>query len=138
MASDLLQVRNYTPSDWAMVLEWWQSHTSERTLIEAMLPPLGIVIEKGGAPVMALWIHLSAGVGVAILENPVMAPGVTMKEAGGIADFALEAARGLCETHDYGVMLCYTLPPIARFLKQRGWSGGAQRVQMMKEVRHGS
>jgi len=138
METELLQVREYVPADWGMVSGWWSAHSSSRLIVENLLPPLGLVIEQDGSPVMALWVHLSVNIGVAFLESPVMCPGLTLAEASTIGDFALKVVEGVCREHDYGVLICYTLPALARYLSRRGWHHAGNRIQMVKEVQHGN
>src|SRR5688572_28477342 len=130
-----LRAREYTKADWPMVELWWSAHTSERAIVPEMLPPVGVVVERDTEPVAALWCHLSAGVGIAFLENPVTRPGLTLAEASRAMKYALGTIEAICETHDYGLMIVNTLPQIARWLERKcGFIRAGERVQLLKPL----
>ncbi len=115
-----MTVRNYLPSDAAAVGAWWEARHG-RTFPAAMLPPCGVVVEDNAGPVCALWLYMSVGIGVAFLENPVARPGLPPMRSMEAFDLALGALEITAKDHGYGVMVCHTMPPIARMLKKRGW-----------------
>lgn len=133
----LFTVREYgtATGDWQMVAAWWASHTAERAIVETLLPPVGVVVERDGEPVAACWCHLSAGIGIAFLESPVARPGLRLSETTAALGTALEAIEAICRTHDYGVLFANTLPGIARVLEKRyGFARAGDRVQMVKRI----
>lgn len=135
-----LTAREYRKEDWPMVEEWWSGHASGRALVESMLPPVGIVVERDGEPVAALWCYLSAGVGVAFLESPVARPGMSIKRTSEVMAFAMGAIEAVCERHDYGLLIVNTLPGIGRWLQRNcGFLPAGERVQLVKPIlRHGT
>lgn len=131
------QVREYTPADWPLVLEWWEAHQGPRRIYEALLPPIGLIVEREGAPIAALWCHLSVGIGVAFLEHPVTRPGLHLLESAAAMSAAIDAMEEICRTHDYGLLIANTLPGIARWLERRkGFQPSGERVQMLKFINH--
>src|SRR5207253_3124646 len=68
--------------DYQTVDAWWRArHGQGRPFPENLLPPLGIVAERDGKPVAALWAYQSAGIGMAFLEYAVTAPGQSFRQA---------------------------------------------------------
>ncbi len=132
-------VRPYAKTDWETVSKWWNGHDSKRVLLQEALPPAGVMVENEHGPLVALWVHLSAGVGVAFLENPVSKPlqdHVIIEEAFSVAIGAIEA---ICREHDYGLIIANTLPAIARWMnRQMGFEESGVRVQMTKFLNHGT
>jgi hypothetical protein len=131
----LLQSRLYNPErDCAMVSEWAEDH--RRTpFAKELLPPLGVVVERDGEPVAALWCYMSVGVGIGFLEWPVTKPGLSMRESKAAMKFAVEAIIEAARVHDYHLFRVFTLPGIARVLRSEGWhSEGPDRVPLQKYV----
>lgn len=103
-----------------MVSGWWQDHCGDELPL-ALLPPVGLVVEADGGPVCACWLYLAAGIGVCWLEWPVARPGLTLRESCAAFSHAVECLEEIARTHDYGVMVAHTLPPIARMMKGMGF-----------------
>lgn len=133
MSDHCYTAREYAPEDWEMVQGWWQGHDTQRTFARAILPPVGIIVERDKEPVAAVWCYMSAGIGVAFLEHPVSRPGLSLLETASAMNFALDAMEAICRTHNYGLLIANTLPAIARWLeRRRGFSRGGERIQMLK------
>lgn len=135
--ADSWQVRTYGTGvgDFQMVADWWSAHTKEREFVEAFLPPTGIIVERNGEPVAAVWCHLSAGIGVAFLESPVTRPGLCLAETSEAMHVGLDAIEAICRGHDYGLLVANTLPGIALWLtRRRGFVHAGERVQLMKRI----
>lgn len=122
--------------DYQLVNEWWNHHRQE-DLPETILPPNGVIVESDGNPACAVWLHLSLGIGVAFLENPVTRPGLTQREAVKCFAVAMGGLREIAKVHDYGLFIAHAEPGIARVL-QRAYgfkmASTAQKVTMIKEV----
>lgn len=107
--------------DFQRVNEWWRRRNND-DLPETLLPPLGVIVERKGEPVGALWCYESYGIGVAFLEWPCTAPGLGPSEALKVMGCAVNACVHLAKTHgDYSVFRCSTLPGIARVLPKLGF-----------------
>lgn len=104
-----------------LVSAWWRSHRGTALQVN-MLPPAGVVAVDGHGPCAALWLHLSVGVGVGFLENPVSRPGMRLRESKAAFLLLVEALEAVALTHDYGVMIVHTPPAIARTLAGIGFN----------------
>ena len=117
-----MEIHSYSQADHGeTVAAWWEAH-NERPFQSAMLPPVGVVATDDSGLVAACWLHLSAGVGVCFIENPVTRPGLTVVEARDALTALLAALEAVALTHDYGVMVCHTMPAIARYLRGKGFA----------------
>ncbi len=116
-----LSVREYNPeTDAEVVSSWWEQRHGKPMQL-ALLPPIGVVVEDEGGRLCALWLYLSAGIGVGFLENPVAVVGLTPKQSGEAFAVALAALEAVALTHDYGVLVCHTPAGIARLLGKQGF-----------------
>jgi hypothetical protein len=117
----MLTARQYDPAqDQAFVCEWWGAHNDE-WLQANLLPPVGVVVEKEGAPVAACWLYLAVGIGVCWLEFPVFKPGLTLKEAREVFAVGLGALEQIALKHDYGVMIAHASPSVLRGMRGFGF-----------------
>lgn len=138
MANDTpLTARVYglAAGDYQLVNQWWERHNAH-ALPETLLPPLGVIVERDGQPVGALWCYESFGIGVCFLEWPCSAPGLGMKEAARVFGYAVEACITVAKAHgDNSIFRCSTLPAIARILPRLGFipeSGGPRHNFMLR------
>lgn len=128
-ANPPLQVRAYGVAlgDYQLVNEWWQSRHGE-PLAETLLPPCGVIVEREGEPIAALWCYHCYGVGVAFLEMPITRPGSYVSASMEALGLAVEAcvtlvkAAAQAEGGDVCLFKCYTLPGIARMLPRLGFT----------------
>jgi hypothetical protein len=100
-----------------------------------MLPPVGVVVERDGEPLGALWCYESCGIGVAFLEWPCSAPGLGQRQALEVFRMAVDACVALAKNNgDYSIFRCSTLPAIARVLPRLGFrsEGGARENFIMR------
>lgn len=122
------------PGDYQEIVSWWENRG--QALPETLLPPLGVVIEKQGEMVAALWCYESFGVGVAFLDFPCTKPGIWP----GLAYYALAMAEHsivtvLRQKGAHKLLRCYTTPEIARGLERVGYiPAGDQWVGMMRRI----
>lgn len=119
--------------DYQVVNSWWRRH-NESDLPETMLPPLGVMVEQDGKPIVALWCYECFGIGVCFLEWPCSRPGLDRKQATEAFGYALKACIALAKSHgDYSVFRCSTLAPIARVLPKFGFlpEHGGHRYNFM-------
>jgi hypothetical protein len=99
-----------------LVSSWWEQHTGRR-FQPALLPPVGIVGEDRHGPACACWLHLSAGVGVAFMENPVTRPGMGIKAAKSALTTVFTALEVIALTHDYGVIMVHPVASGQKFME---------------------
>lgn len=130
--------RPFEQTDLPMIREWWKAH-GEGEFPEKLLPPLGVVVEREGLPVCALWLFMAVGIGVCFAEFPVSKPGLSMREAKEAFTCAVGALEAAARANDYGVMVCHTLPPIARIMRGLGFlSESRHKVTVAKSLNHGN
>ena len=123
--TDPLTVREFAPDDIPLLEQWWgQRHSDPFPL--ALLPPLGVVIEDDAGPAGMLWCYECFGVGVGFLEFPVTRPGLSLRQAGEVMEFAMNCCvrlAGKCVEPPAEVPFfrVFTTVPVARFLEGRGF-----------------
>ncbi len=104
------------------VAAWWNARHPDSVFQPAMLPPTGIVGQIDGEICCACWLHLSAGVGVGFLENPVTAPGMAVGLARDRLRVLFAALEAIAKAHDYGVIICHALKSGRRFMESMGYA----------------
>lgn len=136
-----LTVRAYSPTDREMVADWWKTHRAE-DFGTRPLPPLGIIVEREGVPLGALWCYETFGVGVAWIEMPVSKPGLSLRDASNVMAFAVFAITKLAgaghEPRGEFTRFRVTTPPaIARVLKRLGFVELPQQSNLLLST-HGN
>ena len=132
MENNLLRVRHYEGKDLPMIREWWAGH-GEGEFPAWLLPPLGVVVECDGAPVAALWLYMAVKIGVCFAEFPVSRPGLSMAEGREAFRCAVGALEAAALANDYRVMICHTLPAIARVMRNFGFRAETrQKITVVK------
>ena len=132
-----LQSRDYGTEigDYQLVKGWVEAHSGDSVFAETLLPPVGVIVERGGEPVGACWVYLSAGIGVGFLEWPVTKPGLGLGESLQIMGFALGVLESIARGHDYGALIATTPAVIGKFLeKDFGFVKIGDRVQLLKRL----
>jgi hypothetical protein len=130
MARDVCDVSGlsaclYEPRSFEMIAEWWRAH-SEEVLLEAALPPLGVVVSIGDKPAAAIWCYECYGVPVAELAFPVTRPGLGLKDARRVMLYAIScligaAGKGHEPEADFRVFKALSPPGLTRFLERLGF-----------------
>ena len=120
-----LSARMYRNADYELVAEWWESHAGQM-LTEAALPPVGVIVEDGGAPVCALWCYESFGVPVAELAFPVTRPGLTLAKAAAALLYAVAACisvagKGHAPQASFRQFKVFAPAPMVRYLQRLGF-----------------
>lgn len=118
-----LQVRLYGTQvgDYQMVSGWWQAH-DKGDFYETLLPPLGVIVSRGGVDVGAMWCYECFGIGVCFLEYALSAPGLSLHESQAHLSFAIESLVTMAKEHgDFSIFRCHTTPSIARILPGMGF-----------------
>jgi len=137
-AQQLWQVREYDPArDAAMVKAWARFHGTE--FREELLPPVGIVAACDGKPMIASWMHLCYGVGIAIVDRIYTATGIQRKEARAAFLKCMDALRTIAREHNNGLLMAYAPPALAAFAKRNGWRMGHRHlVQILTPTKEGT
>lgn len=138
METEPLQVRSFgeQAGDWDTVSGWWAARQDAGVFTETLLPPLGVVVERGGEPLAAVWAYEAYGVGVAFIEFPCTQPGLAPKLAAAALMMAEECvARILREKNTHALIVAHTRPHIARSLAHLGYLRASEGVvTMMRRV----
>ena len=140
MAKPIYQIRSYCPEDYSAFEEWHNAH-GKCPPPQSILPKLGIVVLECGEgepmPVAFLFLYLDNSVGVSFLDHIVTRPGLSATRARNSLLWGMRCLRKLAADMDYGVMLCHTLPAIARTLGREGWhamtDGKVSMISLTKE-----
>lgn len=98
---------------------------------ENLIPPLAVIVKRGGVPVAFLSAYQSVGIGVAFADWVVTAPGQTMAQAKEATLKAVDALKAALRVHGYGVLMAYAKEPVARILQHNGWGRGGETVQLL-------
>lgn len=132
MATNLLRVRHYQGTDLPMIRNWWAGHR-EGEFPAKILPPLGVVVECDGEPRAALWLYMAVNVGVCFAEFAVSRPGLSLAESREAFRCAVGALEAAALANDYNLMICHTVPGIARVMRNFGFH--ADKLPMVSTVK---
>ena len=124
----LLQIREYTPKDYPMLCEWWMGHKAPCVRKDA-LPKLGVIVEELKAdgfptPIAASFLYMDNSVGVCFLKHAVSQPELGLKKSRQAFKVAVAFLKESAASMDYGIMISYTYPGIARILQGCGFEQG--------------
>jgi hypothetical protein len=118
-------IRPYTVDDYGLIQGWREAHAGGE-VTDAVLPPLGCVLEDECGPVAALFLFECCGCPVAFIDCPVTRPGLKTAEA--VAAFevlvpAIMTAAGKTwePAGEFHYFRCATPAPIARVLAGMGF-----------------
>lgn len=106
--------------DYDLLDEWSWEHGKPPPPRE-MLPSLGAVCQADGEDIAMLFLYMDNSVGVCWAEFPVTKPKLPMKMSLTALTHLLEFMKKAAAANNYGLMRVTTPPPIARFLKSRGF-----------------
>lgn len=127
-------VREYLKTDWPTVSGWADVHAGS-VLVEALLPPVGVIIEHEDQPLCACWLYLAVNIGVCWLEYPVSKPGLHLREAREAFHLAIQALERIAIALDYRIMMAHTLPGIARVMRSFGFvAEERKKVTVLKHL----
>lgn len=139
MEKPIYQIRLYCPDDYPLFDEWHNGH-GKCAVSQSILPKLGVVVLACGdgepLPVAFLFLYMDNSVGVSFLDHIVTRPGLSVSRARKALLWGMLCLRKLAAEMDYGIMICHTLPAIARFLGREGWHSMAEgRISMISLTR---
>ncbi len=124
MATEPLQLRLYGEKlgDYQLVNQWWMER-HERPFQETQLPPIGVIVERAGVALGALWCFECYGIGVCFLEFPITKPKISAGLGLRVMKLAIEACATLAKSHgDFGELRVFAAPAIAKVLLRMGFS----------------
>lgn len=131
MANEPFQARLYGEKlgDYQLVNEWAVAR-GLTPLLETLLPPIGVIVERAGVPMCALWCYESYGIGSALIDHAVSSPGLSVEDARGAFGMAIASCVTLAKSHgDYGHFRCFTSDACGRVLKSLGWQCTSEPVR---------
>ncbi|CAB4163484.1 hypothetical protein UFOVP813_25 [uncultured Caudovirales phage] len=123
-AEPILEARLYgtKTGDYQLVSHWWSQRRGE-PLAETVLPPIGVMVERDGSPVCAIWCYECFGIGVAFIENPVSRPGLTIQETKAFFKVAIDACIALAKSHgDFSLFKTYACPRVSLVMPSLGFT----------------
>jgi hypothetical protein len=100
----MITLREYKPEDYAMVASWWAAH-KWAPVPPAVLPKLGVIAEREGGAVAALWLYMDNSVGVCWAEWLVSAPDAAPLDVYRSIGAMLGGLEAAAKSLGYGVML---------------------------------
>lgn len=126
-----ITIRHYEPADYEMLCAWRYAR-GKTALPELMLPKCGVVCERDGVPVAALFLHMSNSNGMCLAEHAVSAPGLPLKVAREAFSHCMECLKKIAADLGYHTMAVFTYPGIARTLERHGFrKAETNLVQML-------
>lgn len=94
-------------TDYPVVSEWWTEHGWPEPLPLAMIPKLGIMVERNGEPCLAGWVYMDNSCGVSMLEFVVGNPATPPRDVVRAIEHLTAAARLCASQNGYHTMLTY-------------------------------
>ena len=127
-----LKLRPYAPDDYRLLSKWWTVRHGAM-VGEALLPPLGIVVEDSFGPVGFLFCYECYGVGMPFLEFACSRPGLSLRRASAVMGMAVSgccalAGKAVVPPAVIKLFRVSAAPAVARFLRRLGFhfcDGGA-------------
>jgi hypothetical protein len=94
-------------TDYPVVSGWWEAHGWPEPLLLAMIPKLGIMVERNGEPCLAGWVYMDNSCGVSMLEFVVGNPATPPRDVLRSIEHLTAAARMCASQNGYSIMLTY-------------------------------
>jgi hypothetical protein len=117
------------PDDGDLAAEWSRRHDGQPFNPE-LLPAIGVVCEDDKGPCGMVWAYLSCNIGVAFIEFLVMRPGLQLSESVATGKALMAGIESAVIPLGYGLLVAYSLPACARFLRSMGWECGDTRTKI--------
>lgn len=139
-----LYMRHYDAErDYEMLRHWWLCHSHSAPPSMKMLPKLGVLasLELNGEPSAAAFLYMDNSTGVCWIEYPVTRPGMKLSETRQALGEICNYLKGAAKSMNYGVMVAYTIPAIARELQRHGFVEARKNMTMLlssTEVHNGN
>lgn len=134
-------VKHYEAKDFDLLNSWWVAHDGQPRN-QNILPACGVICERNGEPVTALFLHMDNSCGMSMIEHAVSRPKLSLKIAMEGFRHCVSVLKKIAATHGYHTMAAFVHPAIARVLEGQGFSKAETGlIQMLVhielEVRHG-
>lgn len=127
----LLQLRMYDrDKDYAMLVEWSDAHGVVASPA-ALLPKLGVIVQRDGVDSAALFLFMDNSCPVAFIDCAVSRPKLSTKEMIECFDFAIEFLKGEARIGGYAVILTHCTKAQARVLGRLGFNTNEEDLVRM-------
>lgn len=128
-------MRTYEPSDYEMLCGWWYLH-GKIGVPEIFLPKCGVVCERDGQPIAALFLHMDNSCGMCMADHAVTTPKLPLKIAREAFYHCMECLKNIASEFGYHTIAVFVYPGIARILKNQGFSrADGNLVQMFASTK---
>lgn len=133
MGTDL-SVHDYwlEPHRYTTVAAWAEARGE--LFSENLIPPVAVLVKRAGVPVAFLCAYQAVGIGVAIIDWMITAPGQVLSESRDALLRGIEGIKAVLRSHDYGIVIAYAPAGAARYLEQAGWSRGGDFTQLAHAI----
>jgi hypothetical protein len=124
MSDTLIQIREWTPADHAMVSEWRRAR-GMGAFPAALVPPVALVVTRGGAPVAFACLFITTprddGAALGWCEWFTTAPGLSLRATRECAGAVLDTFRGIARGCGVAALTAFCESPgVARILTNLG------------------
>jgi len=136
MEEKLLQVHDYWlfPRRYEEVDAMWTGHRNpDGCFPENLIPKLAVIVTLDGEPAAFMACYQDNSIGVAILDWVCTRPNQSFADSRRALLFGEKAITESLKPN-YGLLLTYTLPPVARTLSREGWTGCGEKTQLIKLI----
>lgn len=123
------------PGDYQMVAGWFAEHTGGQQFPEMCLPPHGVVASVDGEPMVALWVYLSYGIGVAHVHWATSRPNAPSWVRMRALREAMTWIEDVCRSHNCYLIFSTVRKRAACSLRRIGFTrSGGDHVFMSKVI----
>jgi hypothetical protein len=121
MGSELTVRAYFAPTDYEMIVEWWEAH-GHPVLPDYLLSPVGFIASRDGFDLVAVFVYFDRNTPVCFAERLVSLPGLSVAEVVRATDAAGKEAMEFCRSCGYKLFCVRTPRAIARFIAHAGFS----------------
>lgn len=107
--------------DYPTMVEWCDAHGTQAAPA-ALLPPLGVVVERAGKDVAMLFLYFSLSCPVAFIDGAVTAPKTPVRQTVEALGTAYGYLKNEANVNGYSVMLAHVSPAFAKFMGRYGFN----------------
>ena len=131
MSNALLQLRMYDrDKDYAMLVEWCDAHGATISPA-ALLPKLGVIVQRDGEDSAALFLFMDNSCPVAFIDCAVTRPKLSTKEMIECFDCAIGFLKSEAQINGYAVILTHCTKAQSRVLSRLGFNTNEEDLVRM-------
>lgn len=113
-------MRHYEPKDYEMLCAWWYAH-GKAVVPESVLSKCGVVCERGGDPIAALFLHMDNSCGMCMADHAVSTPNLPLSIARKAFAHCMECLKKIAADLGYHTVAVFVYPGIAKILQKQGF-----------------